>query len=331
MLTFSIIIPAYNLETYIGRCLDSCLNQNFDKSNYEIIVVDDGSLDATGKIIKGYKLENHNIIYFSQENKGASAARNQGLKLAQGEYIWFVDGDDTIASDALNKISLKIKSERDFDLLFLNYKKIDSKSNILKVSKTLDIFRKQSNISGVDFFANRPGDFIMPVRYVIRRDFINTHKIYFCEGMTFEDNEWAPRLLYFAKTISNLDYCLYYYFKHSESMMASFNFKKIDSYLILLKNLKNFRDQNFMDKKFKHLLNQYIIQISSQFLHQRENYKVYGENDIKRFKELKAIEFVNTFNPIIQIKTLLIKFFPGFYSKNIFLIHNLKKSLSKIA
>ena len=90
----SIIIPAYNIENYIAKCLDSLLNQTY--KNLEIIVVDDGSSDDTGKIVDEYAVKYENIKLIHKKNGGVSAARNTGIEVASGYYIGFVDGDDTV-------------------------------------------------------------------------------------------------------------------------------------------------------------------------------------------------------------------------------------------
>lgn len=95
-IVLSIVIPVYNLEKYIERCLDSCLDQNLDKDLYEIICVDDGSSDGTYDILENYSAKYTNVKVVHTKNQGVVKARNHGLTLVQGEYIWFVDGDDWI-------------------------------------------------------------------------------------------------------------------------------------------------------------------------------------------------------------------------------------------
>ncbi|MEW9077465.1 glycosyltransferase family 2 protein [Terrisporobacter glycolicus] len=93
----SVIIPAYNIEDYIGACLDSLIQQTY--KNIEIIVVNDGSSDNTGKVINEYAFEYENMKVIHKKNNGVSAARNSGIDIANGEYIGFIDGDDTIDKD----------------------------------------------------------------------------------------------------------------------------------------------------------------------------------------------------------------------------------------
>ncbi|MDY5578102.1 MAG: glycosyltransferase [Lachnospiraceae bacterium] len=101
----SIIVPVYQAEKYLEKCLDSLEKQNLD--DYEIICIDDGSTDASGTIIREFAQKRDNIVYIHQENKGVSAARNQGLKAARGKYIMFVDADDYIQENVLKYLFKK--------------------------------------------------------------------------------------------------------------------------------------------------------------------------------------------------------------------------------
>lgn len=96
MIKLTIIIPVYNVEKYVGRCIESCLKQDLSPKEYEILVVNDGSKDGSIDIVRRYARENENIRIIEQENAGLSAARNHGIKEARGEYLWFVDSDDDI-------------------------------------------------------------------------------------------------------------------------------------------------------------------------------------------------------------------------------------------
>lgn len=97
----SFIVPVYNLEDYIEECIMSLLNQDLSHSEYEILCINDSSTDSSLEILKRLAKEHTNIIIINQENQGVSAARNNGIKNAKGEYIWFVDGDDLIARNCL--------------------------------------------------------------------------------------------------------------------------------------------------------------------------------------------------------------------------------------
>ena len=98
----SIIVPVYNVEKYLKRCIDSLINQTL--KDIEIIVVDDGSTDNSGQIIKKYQEKNSNIKYYKKENGGLSDARNYGMKYAQSEYIAFLDSDDFVDKTMYEKM-----------------------------------------------------------------------------------------------------------------------------------------------------------------------------------------------------------------------------------
>ena len=102
----SVVIPLYNKEKYIDRCLKSLLTQDVSLNEYEIVIVDDGSTDTGSFICKGYMEKYSNIHFFSQENAGPSAARNRGLEATNGDYIYFLDADDYIAKNVLTSILL---------------------------------------------------------------------------------------------------------------------------------------------------------------------------------------------------------------------------------
>ncbi len=98
----SILIPLYNKEKYIERCLKSLLDQDISPSEYEIIIVDDGSKDSSAQIVENYAEKNANIHLISQQNQGPSVARNRCLEAAKGNYLYFLDADDYLATNVLN-------------------------------------------------------------------------------------------------------------------------------------------------------------------------------------------------------------------------------------
>jgi len=124
-LLFSIIIPIYNVERYLLQCLESVLNQTY--TNIEVILVNDGSTDNSGAICEEIKVNDSRVKVIHTDNKGVSFARNLGINIATGDYILFVDSDDWLEKDAIEKIS-KVLNKRLYDLVFFNLvKEIDNK------------------------------------------------------------------------------------------------------------------------------------------------------------------------------------------------------------
>ncbi len=122
-LKLSIIIPVYNTEKYVGECLDSCVDQDIPKNEYEIICVDDGSTDGSRKVLATYSEKYSNIHVYKQKNQGVSAARNGGISVAQGKYIWFVDSDDYIAVNCL-KILLGAMEQYNAETCMFSYESV---------------------------------------------------------------------------------------------------------------------------------------------------------------------------------------------------------------
>lgn len=112
----SFIVPVYNTEKYLTECLDSLLDQDIPKEDYEIICINDGSTDGSLEILRSYKNAQPNIRIVDQKNAGLSAARNAGLSIAHGEYIWFVDSDDLIQEASLSVLKTKLR-EAQYDRL----------------------------------------------------------------------------------------------------------------------------------------------------------------------------------------------------------------------
>ena len=119
-LVLSIVIPIYNAEKYLEECLESVINQEVLSGKYEIICIDDGSTDNSNLILEKYNKQIDNLTVFHQNNSGVSVARNRGLELAKGTYIWFVDADDFISINAI-ELLLQIIREDLFDRVVFSY------------------------------------------------------------------------------------------------------------------------------------------------------------------------------------------------------------------
>ena len=108
----SIIIPLYNKEKYIEYCLKSVVSQDLPSSEYEIIVIDDGSTDSSAEIAEGFACQHSNVHFSSQENQGLSATRNRALDVAKGDFVYFLDADDYLASNTLSELTNIAKSHK---------------------------------------------------------------------------------------------------------------------------------------------------------------------------------------------------------------------------
>lgn len=212
----SIIIPVYNCEPYLQECLDSIINQTY--KNTEIILINDGSTDNSEKIIKRYLKKYSNIKYKSQTNSGQSVARNKGLELATGDYIMFVDADDFIELNMIEKL-LKPFDKNDIDISFCEYSIYYEKNNI----------EKFQTINGLSKDPKREYIFSPPSPCVklFKAEFLKDFK--FPEGIIYEDLAAIPFLIAKANVYYVNEY-LYYYRKNYSSTVgkAKFSKKRLD-------------------------------------------------------------------------------------------------------
>lgn len=240
MCKLSFIIPVYNVAPYLRKCVDSLLAQDYD--DYEIILIDDGSTDGSGAICDEYvrafeigdcKLE---IKCIHQENRGLSAARNAGLKVAKGEYVCFVDSDDYWEPNVLG--SLMAQVERDnLDVLRFDYQNVrlvESHYEVFEPYKRdhrLDNDYSEKPTDGVSFLNSRFGTACYAVMFIVRRAMLfsdwtldighctfNNTDCFFTEGIYFEDTDWTPRMLMRAKRVASTYMVVYNYLQRKGSI-----------------------------------------------------------------------------------------------------------------
>lgn len=142
----SFIIPLYNCATYIERCLDSIYLSHKDESSFEVIVINDGSADDGLQRVLNYSKRHKNLIVRSYENAGASEARNRGIELATGDYIWFVDADDSIASETIVFVVDSLTKNPTIDVLCFNHK-----TETTEGTKECLLFKEPRQINGLDY------------------------------------------------------------------------------------------------------------------------------------------------------------------------------------
>lgn len=208
----SIIVPVYNIEKYIGACIDSILRQSY--RNFELILVDDGSTDNSGNLCNKYAQKDNRITLIRQKNAGVSAARNAGLKIATGQLIAFVDSDDYISTYFLEKMVLKMNSDS-LDVVECAYCEFDDSGN------TYSFVRPYSYIAGVGKIINRNvlGDISVLVwNKLYRRELITC---YFQEGEPFEDILFTANVLVNCHKIASINEPLYFWRKRIGSISRS--------------------------------------------------------------------------------------------------------------
>lgn len=218
----SIVIPLYNVEQYVERCLYSCINQKEIQLgiDYEIICINDGSKDKSAEIAKSLINNIKGVIWVDQSNQGLSAARNKGLSLAKGEYVWFVDSDDWIERDSVCSI-LPLLSE-DLDVVHIQSQNVNEVDSRIENNK---IYSLPIQTKGIEIMI-KGGYPTMAQLSIYRTNFLRSNKLWFYEGIYHEDAEFMPRVLYYAKSVKSLDKVLYnYLLRKSGSITADYKLK----------------------------------------------------------------------------------------------------------
>lgn len=234
MILLSLIVPAYNVEKYIEKCLESTQRQNVAESLYEVIVIIDGSKDSSERIAREVASRYSNIQVVYQENEGLSGARNNGLKLAKGKYVWFVDSDDWIEKECLAGIIYSLRNQT--DILQLQRRLAYDDSSLNRDMPVIHI----PPMSGKDVLKRyrvpAPAQFC-----IYRREFLLDNNLVFVKGILHEDSEFKPRALYLATKVASHDTIVYnYYQRTSGNIMSSFKMKNVRDLMIVNNNLYRF-------------------------------------------------------------------------------------------
>ena len=224
-LKLSIIVPIYKVEQYLPKCVDSLLNQDLPPEDYEIILVDDGSPDQCGAICEDYAARFSQVKVVHRKNGGLSAARNSGVKVAQGQYVQFVDSDDYLESNVLKTLVGKMDADN-LEILRFNYQNVNERYEIFKpnkVSKPYVDYRDEV-CDGLPFLTERLGFGCYAWQFMIRYELLENCR--FKEGIYFEDTEWTPRLLMKAHRVTSTDLMVYNYLLREGSITQSVDEKK---------------------------------------------------------------------------------------------------------
>lgn len=204
----SVIVPAYNSEMFIGKCIDSVLEQTY--SNWELIAIDDGSRDNTFGILKKYAEVDSRIRVIHQENQGPGIARNTGIAEAKGNYVVFIDSDDYIEKDYF-----LLLSNHNEDVVFINVRNVDKDGHVLKeeyMSKnmqlTKDVILRRQMTGKIDWGG---------VRKALKISVLRDNNIRYTKHKIGEEALYSFQVLWFAKSVAFIEKPLYNYVQRGDS------------------------------------------------------------------------------------------------------------------
>ena len=234
MKLISVIIPIYNTQKYLKKCIDSVESQSYN--NIEIILVNDGSTDSSEKIIQQYLQRYENIKYYKKENGGLSDARNYGIPHATGEYIAFLDSDDYVELDTYEKMYNKAKEddsdfvECDFIWEYPDRKKVDT-GKIYNSKKEMLTYAR-----------------VVAWNKLIKRSLIEEHKMEFPKGLRYEDVEFFYKMVPYYNKVSFVKEPLIHYIQRSSSISNTQNERTKEIFTIMDNVIKYYKENNLYEE-----------------------------------------------------------------------------------
>lgn len=283
----SVLVPVYNVEPYLERCVRSIENQDIDKEDYEVLLINDGSTDDSLAIANKLAEEFSNILVYSKPNEGLSATRNYGIDHANGKYIMHVDSDDYLVENTIGKV-LEVAENEQLDLCFFDAK--SSKGNYLG-RQSFDLYKVYT------------GEFVLLHRMkvgavwknIYSHDFLKRVNIRFYGNISHQDVEYNYRLYSFVEKLMFTDVCVYVYNVENDSITRTRDIQKMEKKefdnLMVISNLIQFSQtaeiSNELKSFLKKQMNSILVSILYSFLNKNS---VYSLSFCKRFvKEAKML------------------------------------------
>ena len=256
MNSISVIVPIYNSEAYLNKCIDSLINQT--KKDIEIILINDGSTDASDKIIKSYK--DKRIKYYKNKNKGIGYSRNFGIDKSNSKYIMFLDSDDYLDIHACEELYKKIEKDKSDVVVSDFIKSHNGTEEIIKIND----FKK----TNLDKNSNILLDInLSPWNKIYSSKLIKDNNIRFPEDIKYEDVLFVLNCLDKAKSISKLNKALNYYIVRDNSETKTYDKKVFD----IIKVVKRFR--SYFNNRYKETIDKLTIKILTNYTIQQRYQK----------------------------------------------------------
>ena len=271
MIKYSVIVPVYNVENYLPRCIDSLLAQNY--VDLEILLIDNGSGDQSGQICEDYATQFSNITAYHIPNKGVGSARNFGLSKAKGEFICFVDADDYLVGNLFSDVESQLDSQLDL-LVFSYYNSIEK--NLSEIDRSAKILPTEGKKDKSDFIALFQELWLTDMMYTVwnkiyRKEFLEEHQIVFESYELGEDVRFNLNVYQHVNAVLLVKSCYYVYISgRIDSAMGQYNpnrmiyqleeLGKVDQLMISW----NSHDEQFIDQIKARILMSNIQNISKQ-------------------------------------------------------------------
>ena len=228
-LKLSFILPCYNVERYIAECLDSIYAQDMSEEDYEVICVNDCSTDDTRSIIFDYSQRHSNLTLIDHvENLTAGGARNTGIEVSQGEYIWFVDPDDMIVLNSA-RVVYEMAKEKDVDVLMFNYETVDETNHHIKKDTSFsdsDILVGQDFV--VKYYSNQFSRLAIVWRCLFRTSFLKEKELWYPRMCKAQDVSFLWKVMLVSEKVSSVSGVYYTYRRNPHSVTK----KRLDAHVM---------------------------------------------------------------------------------------------------
>lgn len=289
----SIIIPIYKVEKYIHYTLESIYNQNIDKKYFEVICVNDGTPDNSMDIVNEFKISHNNLYVINQTNQGLSEARNTGLKKAKGDYIWFVDSDDTLETGSISKIFQYISCDSNTEIWGFDIMRVQESNQKEKIEHII-LNNKNFNLYNIPLHKRKiiHKTHIAPVqRFIFKHSFLKKNQLSFYPKIYHEDIEFMTKAFFFAQQIKFVNYSPYRYLvRNSGSIMSSINMKSVTDKMTIALELNTLK-QKYATNSFE---NAYFDDIALYLVRSIFKYPNHHTPEFQKFikdncKEIKRI------------------------------------------
>lgn len=244
---FSIIIPVYNVEKFLRRCLDSAFGQKF--SDYEVVAINDGSTDSSMRILENYQIEHPDLKIIHQENKGLGGARNTGIKNAKGDFLVFLDSDDYISANMLKTLDYYL-NKYELDILAFDCTLVNENGEVLQVATNKEYTEHYTSLTDKQFFLLEPTACIKTYKRTLYID----HGIYFPEKLWYEDLATVFKLAPYTHKIGYIKESFYFYVQQGTSITHSHNTERMMEIRTALdSNMEYFKKIGLWEKYYPEL------------------------------------------------------------------------------
>lgn len=279
MIKLTVIVPVYNVEKYLHRCIDSILNQTF--KDFELILVNDGSTDNSAQICEEYSQKDKRIKVIHKQNGGLSSARNVGLDIAEGEYIGFVDSDDYISHNMFNELYQKIR-KHNADLAICNFLYIKEDELFSNTYEKLDIVEEFEGLEIINqLYQSKGTQFVVAWNKLYKKKLFN--QLRYEDGFLHEDEYIIHKILYRCEKVVYSPRSMYYYVQRNGSIMNTTNNKKsIDIVRAFEDRVKFFRKINNLSL-YQKAMDAYIVRTLIEYNRVTDSQiKVYLSDSVRK-------------------------------------------------